>query len=281
MQRCCSTAIYVDFPQHLDYVFIGRSRILCTGWRWRYSVGPGAASAESCTHPAKRDHCFPPPIAERQRLPNVGINELHFKMTYQNHTHQGVSWTVMCPHVRKTYCMWISESASSWMAHNNFKLEFGHWSWDWRNKTMDYHMRWHHVNTCCRLVCAYHAYVTIRGRLGVTCFGSRHFVNKVSGLHFSAEKQGKSEGFDSCDQPCNLKLDSNRQFFRPCDSEIWWMTSKNNRALLLYYVKLCASFQIHWWTQTGFTVQKRSIRVEIGDMLSVWPWNLTDDLGKQ
>ena len=77
----------------------------------------------------------------------------------------------------------------------------------------------------------------------------------------------------------NLKLDSNRQFFRPCDHEIWWMTSKNNRALLLYYVKLCASFQIHWWIQTGFTVQKRWIRVEIGDMLSHvtlkfdgWPW---------
>ena len=61
--------------------------------------------------------------------------------------------------------------------------------------------------------------------------------------------------------------------------KFWWMTSKNNRALLLYYVKLCASFQIHWWIQTGFTVQKRSIRVEIGDMLSRvtlkldgWPW---------
>ena len=26
-------------------------------------------------------------------------------------------------------------------------------------------------------------------------------------------KQGKSEGFDSCDRPSNLKLDSNRQFF--------------------------------------------------------------------
>ena len=25
-------------------------------------------------------------------------------------------------------------------------------------------------------------------------------------------KQGKSEGFDSCDRPSNLKLDSNRQF---------------------------------------------------------------------
>ena len=48
---------------------------------------------------------------------------------------------------------------------------------------------------------------------------------------------------------------------------------------MLYYIKLCASFQIHWWIQTGFTVQKRSIRVEIGDMLSRvilkfdgWPW---------
>ena len=36
--------------------------------------GDQAASAESCTHPAKRDHRFPPPIAERQRLPNVRIN---------------------------------------------------------------------------------------------------------------------------------------------------------------------------------------------------------------
>ena len=84
-------------------------------------------------------------------------------------------------------------------------------------------------------------------------------------------EQGKSEGFDSCNRPSNLKLDSYRQLFRPCDHEIWWMTSKNNRALLLYYVKLCASFQ------TGFTVQKHSIRVKIGDMLSSmilngWPW---------
>ena len=33
-------------------------------------------------------------------------------------------------------------------------------------------------------------------------------------------EQGKSEGFDSCDRPSNLKLDSNRQFFHPCDREI-------------------------------------------------------------
>ena len=49
--------------------------------------GGQAASAESCTHPAKRDHRFPPPIAERQRLPNVRIkpygtyfNEMLFKI---------------------------------------------------------------------------------------------------------------------------------------------------------------------------------------------------------
>ena len=89
----------------------------------------------------------------------------------------------------------------------------------------------------------------------------------------------QSEGFDSWDRPSNLKLDSNHQFFHPCDRESWWMTSKNNRALLLFYLKLCASFQIDWWIQTGFTVQKCSIRVEIGDMLSPvtlkfdgWPW---------
>ena len=107
-----------------------------------------------------------------------------------------------------------------------------------------------------------------------TIFRAMRLCNLMDDL-----EQGKSEGFDSCDRPSNLKLDSNRQFFRPCDREIWWMTSKNNRALLLYYVKLFASFQIHWWIQTGFTVQKGSIRVEIGDMLSHvtlkfdgWPW---------
>ena len=51
--------------------------------------GPGAASAESCTHPAKRDRSFPPPIAERQRLPNVGIESgvaWFHRMVYQTET---------------------------------------------------------------------------------------------------------------------------------------------------------------------------------------------------
>ena len=80
-------------------------------------------------------------------------------------------------------------------------------------------------------------------------------------------QQGKSEGFDSCDRPSNLKLDSNRQFFCPCDREIWWMTLQNNRAPLLCYFKLCASFRTHWWIQTWVTVRKRSIRVKIDNFL--------------
>ena len=60
------------------------------------------------------------------------------------------------------------------------------------------------------------------------------------------------------------------------------MTPKNNRASLLYYVKLCASFQIHRWIQTGVTVRKRLIRVRIGDFfvpcdLQIWWMTLTNN----
>ena len=60
----------------------------------------------------------------------------------------------------------------------------------------------------------------------------------------------------------------NHQFFSLCDLEIWWMTSKNNRAPFLYYFKFFASFQSHLWILTGITVRKCSIRVKIGDFLS-------------
>ena len=46
------------------------------------------------------------------------------------------------------------------------------------------------------------------------------------------------------------------------------MTLENDRAPLLYYTKLCASFQIHRWIETEVTVQKRSIWVKICNFLS-------------
>ena len=65
-----------------------------------------------------------------------------------------------------------------------------------------------------------------------------------------------------------LKLDSNCRFFSLCDLEIWWMTSKNNRSPLLYYIKRCASFQIHRRIQTRVRVWKCLILVKIGNSLS-------------
>ena len=54
---------------------------------------------------------------------------------------------------------------------------------------------------------------------------------------------------------------------------------KKTRIPLLYYIKLCTSFQSHLWSLTGVTVRKCSIRVKIGDFLSHvtlkfdgWPW---------
>ena len=68
-------------------------------------------------------------------------------------------------------------------------------------------------------------------------------------------------------------------FFVPRDLEIWRITLKNNRAPLLCYFKLCASFHSHRSIQTGVTVRKRQIRVKIGHFLSHvtlkfdgWPW---------
>ena len=53
------------------------------------------------------------------------------------------------------------------------------------------------------------------------------------------------------------------EFFVPCHIEIWGMTLKNNMTPLLCYLKICASFHCHLWIQTGVTVQKRLIWVEI------------------
>ena len=76
-------------------------------------------------------------------------------------------------------------------------------------------------------------------------------------------------------QSGNAKFRSKSAIFLPCDLEIWRMTLENNRAPLLYYTKLCASFQSHWWSQTCVTVRKRSSWIKIGDFfvphdLEIW-----------
>ena len=67
-------------------------------------------------------------------------------------------------------------------------------------------------------------------------------------------------------QSGNAQFGSNlAMFLELCDLEIWWMTFQNNRAPLLCYFKLCASFRSHWWIQTGVTVWKRQIWVKFDD----------------
>ena len=92
-------------------------------------------------------------------------------------------------------------------------------------------------------------------------------------------KQGKSEGFDRFDRPSNLaQILSKSSIFQP----LWpcnLMNELENRAPLLYYIKLCASFEIQRWIQTEVTVWKCSIRIKIGDFIfrvtlkfDGWPW---------
>ena len=57
------------------------------------------------------------------------------------------------------------------------------------------------------------------------------------------------------------------------------VAAKNNRAPLVCYSKLCASFRSDWWIQTGVTVRKRPIWVKIDIFFNrvtlqfnVWPW---------
>ena len=66
------------------------------------------------------------------------------------------------------------------------------------------------------VMCAYYAYVTIRRALGVACFGSRHFVNTVSGQHFSAENKQEAAEFDSQHLPMHFR------------GVIWKIKSKSN-----------------------------------------------------
>ena len=85
--------------------------------------------------------------------------------------------------------------------------------------------------------------------------------------------------------PETPNLGQNRRILEPCDLTIWRMTLKNNRAPLLCYFKLCASFRSHRWFKTWVTVRKRPIWVKFDDFFSRvtlkfdgWPWKMIGHL---
>ena len=82
--------------------------------------------------------------------------------------------------------------------------------------------------------------------------------------------------------PETPNLGQNWRYFEPCDLEISQITLKNNRTPLLCYFKLCASFSSHMWIQTGVTVQKFPIWIDIDDFfelcdLEIWQMTLENN----
>ena len=103
-----------------------------------------------------------------------------------------------------------------------------------------------------------------------------HLFNAASSFvhHFVAIGDSKLEL-----QSGNAQFGSKSTIFRavwPCNLTY---DLENNRAPLLYYFKLYASFHSHRWIQAGVTVRKRPIWIKIIDCFSrvtlqfdVWPW---------
>ena len=66
-------------------------------------------------------------------------------------------------------------------------------------------------------------------------------------------------------QSGNAQSGSNWMIFRAVRPWNLTVTLQYNRAPLLCYFKLCASFRSHWWIQTSITVGKRPIWVKFDD----------------
>ena len=170
------------------------------------------------------------------------------------------------------------------------------WSW---NLTDDLEKPIGHLCCCSKLCAAFHTYrwiqtwVIVRKRTICVKFGDilSHVTLKFDGwpwkkighlsyatTNFYATSHSHrwiQTGVTVQKRPIWVKISD----FVSCDIEIWSMTLTNNRASLLCYFKLCATFHSHRWILTWVTVRKRPIWVKIGYFLSCvtlkfdgWPW---------
>ena len=114
------------------------------------------------------------------------------------------------------------------------------------------------------------------------CNGTLKQCHPVSSIQH-VEQQGKSEGFDSCNRPCNLaQIWSKSSIFQPVwpqQFDVWPQKIKGH----LSYTT--SSFVYHFKSIGELKLKSQSGNAQFGSKSAifcpVWPWNLMDDLGKQ
>ena len=91
--------------------------------------------------------------------------------------------------------------------------------------------------------------------------------------HIFGSKQGKSEGFDSCNRPSDLTK-FGFKFFSPCDPEIWWMTSSTLHQALCIISNPSVDSNWSYCPETLASGQNRQLFVLCD--LEVWWMTLKD-----
>ena len=166
----------------------------------------------------------------------VAIGQFKLELLYRNNTQLSWKSAIFCP-------VWTWESDG----------------WPW--KTIG-HLFYttssfvHHFTTISELKLELHS--------GNAQFGAKSAI-------FGPVTIGNSNS-SYCPEMSNLG--QNRRFFVPCDLEIWRRALKDNRAPLLCYFKLCASFYNHRLHQTRVTVQKRlhGVLTSVTWTFDLWFW---------
>ena len=115
-----------------------------------------------------------------------------------------------------------------------------------------------------------------------TQFGSKSMIFEPCDLaiwHMTVNKANLRDLIAATGLVILLKFHPIHRFLAPVTFKFDGWPRKSFRAHLLYYIKLCASFQIHRQIQTQVAVWKCPIRVKIGNFLSLvtrkfngWPW---------
>ena len=76
------------------------------------------------------------------------------------------------------------------------------------NQTMVHPLHWHHVNTCCHVICPYHAYVTIRRTLASICKQGVSTTFGAENKQEAAEFYSQHLPMHSCDVIWEIKSKS-------------------------------------------------------------------------